>query len=86
VQDDAVLILVLNPRGDFTVDDFFEDCFCHGSGTLTTKHTKYTKRVNLFHLSWASLFSWFHRNNSCRFEPRSVRAAASSRINPSASS
>jgi hypothetical protein len=31
-------------------------------------------------------FGGFHRNSNCRFDPRSVRAAASSRINPSASS
>jgi hypothetical protein len=33
VEDDAVLVLVFDPGGDFTVDDFLEDRFGHGKGS-----------------------------------------------------
>lgn len=42
VEDDAVLILVFDPGGNFPGDDAFEDRFGHGA-EITTKHTKHTK-------------------------------------------
>jgi hypothetical protein len=76
MEHDAMFILVFDPGGDFAGGDFLKDRLAHDEVGWEASGQQLR-----FACKPAS-----YRNSRCRLDPRTVRAAASSRMNASASS